>query len=396
MTAKNAPPLDGLLVLDFTRVIAGPYLTQMLGDMGAEIIKVEEPRGGDDFRHYNPPGHTGDAPFFLGLNRNKKSVLVDLTKEEGRAACRELAAKADILVENFRPDVMAKYGLAYDDLKDANPTLIYCSISGYGHTSPFRLVAGYDPIAQAETGMMYLTGPPEVEAQKGGASAADTFTSLHAGMALMGALQARNRTGEGQHVDVSLFDSMFAATGYAAMIPLMLNENMPRLGNGSAVLVPMGTYDCEDGQIMLVVGNDRQYERFCEAIGRPDLFADERFGSIAGRLNHREILEAEVIAELRKRPREEWVQVLRDAGVPAGAVRTPMEAVVSPEALGREMIQPVEYNGTTQDVVGSPFHLSKTPVRKPGRVPLHGEDTDSVLSELLGYSAEHIAKVRGG
>ena len=147
---------------------------------------------------------------------------------------------------------------------------------------------------------------------------------------------------------------------------------------------------------MLVVGNDRQYERFCEAIGRPDLFADERFGSIAGRLNHREILEAEVIAELRKRPREEWVQVLRDAGVPAGAVRTPMEAVVSPEALGREMIQPVEYNGTTQDVVGSPFHLSKTPVRKPGRVPLHGEDTDSVLSELLGYSAEHIAKVRGG
>jgi crotonobetainyl-CoA:carnitine CoA-transferase CaiB-like acyl-CoA transferase len=210
-----------------------------------------------------------------------------------------------------------------------------------------------------------------------------------------GKFPARHRTGEGQHVDVSLFDSMYAATGYAAMYPLMLGQDMPRAGNGSVVLVPMGSYDCADGQLFVVVGNDRQYERFCEALERPDLFTDAHYGSLADRLQHRDSLEAEVIAELRKRPREEWVQRLRGAGVPAGAVRTPMEAVVSPEALGRDMIQPVEHDGKMQDVVWSPFRLSETPVRKPGRVPLHGEDTETVLSELLGYSTEQIAKVRG-
>ncbi|MCA8928288.1 MAG: CoA transferase [Alphaproteobacteria bacterium] len=396
MSSPSAPPLDGLLVLDFTRVIAGPYLTQMLGDLGAEIVKIEDPRGGDDFRHYRPAGWQGDAPYFLGLNRNKKSVLVDLASEAGRRACRELAAKADILVENFRPDVMAKYGLAYDDLKELNPRLVYCSISGYGHSSPFRLVAGYDPIAQAETGLMYLTGPEEIEPQKAGGSVADTFTSLHAGMGLMAALEARHRTGRGQHVDVSLFDSMFAATGYAAMYPLMLGEDMPRLGNGSLVLTPLGTYDCADGQIMIVVGNDRQYARFCEALERPDMADDPRYASIASRLEHRAALEAEVVAALKTRPRAEWVDRLRAAGVPAGAVRTPKEAVASPEATGRDMLQPARYAETTQDVVWSPLRLSDTPPRKPGRVPLHGEHTDEVLAEMLGYSATQIAAVKGG
>ncbi len=388
-------PLDDLLVLDFTRVIAGPYLTQMLGDLGAEIIKIEDPRGGDDFRHYNPPGRTGDAPFFYGLNRNKKSVTIDLASEAGRDAIRALAAKADVLVENFRPGVMAKYRLDYDSLRAENPRLIYCSISGYGHSSPFRLVAGYDPIAQAETGLMHLTGPEEVEPQKAGGSVADTFTSLHAGMALMGALQARHRTGEGQHVDVSLFDSMLAAGGYAAMYPLMLDQDMERFGNGSAVLVPMGTYECQDGRIMIVVGNDRQYARFCEALDRPDLASDPRYGSIADRLANRVVLEAEVVNALRARPREDWVTALRAAGVPAGAVRTPKEAVASPEARGRDMIQSVTHDGKAQDVVASPFRLSETPVRKPGRVPLLGEDTDTVLAELLGYSPEQIGKVKG-
>lgn len=396
MTNPSAPPLDGLLVLDFTRVIAGPYLTQMLGDLGAEIVKIEDPRGGDDFRHYRPAGWQGDAPFFIGLNRNKKSLQVDLASEAGREACRQLAAKADILVENFRPDVMAKYGLAYDDLKALNPRLIYCSISGYGHSSPFRLVAGYDPIAQAETGLMYLTGPAEVEPQKAGGSVADTFASLHAGMGLMAALEARHRTGEGQHVDVSLFDTMLSATGYAAMYPLMVGEDMPRLGNGSVVLTPLGTYDCADGQIMLVVGNDRQYQRFCEALERPDLATDPRYATIADRLANRPTLEPEVIAVLKTRPREEWVERLRAAGVPAGAVRTPKEAVASPEARGRDMLQPAEYNGGRQDVIWSPLRLSATPARKPGRVPLHGQDTDAVLAELLGYSEAQIRAVKGG
>ncbi len=383
-------------MLDFTRVIAGPYLTQMLGDLGAEIIKIEDPRGGDDFRHYRPAGWQGDAPYFLGLNRNKKSVAIDLGSEQGRAACLALAEKADILVENFRPDVMAKYGLAYDDLKEQNPRLIYCSISGYGHSSPFRLVAGYDPVAQAETGLMYLTGPKEIEPQKAGASVADTFTSLHAGMALMGAIQARHRTGEGQHVDVSLFNSMLAAAGYAAMYPMMVGEDMPRYGNGSLVLTPLGTYDCADGQIMIVVGNDRQYKRFCEALERPDMATDPRYGSLGDRLANRETLEMEVEKELKKRPREEWVQRLRDAGVPGGAVRTPKEAVASPEAAGREMIQPADYRDGQQDVVASPFKLSATPVRKPGRVPTLGEHTEEVLGGMLGLSPEQMKAASGG
>jgi len=323
-------------------------------------------------------------------------VIVDLATPAGCAACRELAARADILVENFRPDVMAKYGLAYDDLKALNPRLIYCSISGYGHSSPFRLVAGYDPIAQAETGLMYLTGPPEVEPQKAGGSVADTFASLHAGMGLMAALEARHRTGEGQHVDGSLFDSMLSATGYAAMYPLMVGEDMPRLGNGSIALTPLGTYDCADGQIMLVVGNDRQYQRFCEALERPDLADDPRYATIADRLANRPTLEPEVVAVLKTRPREEWVQRLRAAGVPAGAVRTPKEAVASPEARGRDMLQPAEYFGGRQDVIWSPLRLSATPARKPGRVPLHGQDTDAVLAELLGYSEAQIRAVKGG
>ena len=207
---------------------------------------------------------------------------------------------------------------------------------------------------------------------------------------------ARQRTGEGQHVDVSLYDSMLASTGYAAMYPLLLNQDMDRAGNSSVVLVPMGSYDCADGQLFLVVGNNRQYERFCQALERPDLLSDERYGSLADRLKNREPLEAEIIAELKKRPREEWVQRLRDAGVPAGAVRTPMEAMTAPETLGREMVQSVEHDGGTKEVVWSPFRLSATPPRKPGRVPLHGEDTDDVLGAMLGYSTEQIAKVRGG
>jgi crotonobetainyl-CoA:carnitine CoA-transferase CaiB-like acyl-CoA transferase len=394
-SSPSAPPLDGLMVLDFTRVIAGPYLTQMLGDLGAEIIKIEDPRGGDDFRHYNPPGRTGDAPYFLGLNRNKKSVLIDLGAEAGRAAARELATKADILVENFRPDVMAKYGLGYDSLRELNPRLIYCSISGYGHTSPFKLVAGYDPIAQAETGLMHLTGSADMEPQKAGGSVADTFTSLHAGMALLAALEARHRTGEGQHVDVSLFDSQFAAIGYAAMYPLLLGENMPRLGNQSLVLTPLGTYDCGDGQIMIVVGNDRQFLRFCEALERPDWADDPRYRTIQDRLVNREALEADVTATFRTRPRAEWVERLRAAGVPGGSVRSPLEAVASPEAEGRGMIQKAEYKGEPVDVVFSPFHLSATPVRPPGRVPTFGEDTDTVLGELLGYDAAKIAATQG-
>ncbi len=388
------PPLDGFVVLDFTRVIAGPFLTQTLGDLGATVIKIEDPRAGDDLRSYRPPGWEGDAPGFIGLNRNKKSVALDLSTDAGREVCVALCRKADVLVENFRPDVMTRHGLGYEALAAVNPRLVYCSISGYGHSSPFKMVAGYDPIAQAETGMMYLTGPPEVEPQKAGASIGDTFTSLNAGMGVMAALMARERTGRGQHVDIALFDSMLAVQGYAAQWPLLTGENQPRTGNKSVVLVPLGLYECSDGPIMIVVGNDRQFERFCkDVLERPDLLDDSRYASIASRLEHREALESEVNQAFSRHTRDHWVEKMRKAGVPAGSVRDPREAVHSPEASGRNMLWRGEYDGREIEHVGSAINLSETPLAAPRPVPKLGEHTEEVMRDLLGYDDEKIAAV---
>ncbi|MCB1744288.1 MAG: CoA transferase [Gammaproteobacteria bacterium] len=394
-TADAHPPLHGLLVLDFTRVIAGPFLTQMLGDMGARVIKVEAPGGGDDFRHYKPDGWSGDAPGFMALNRNKESVVLDIRTAPGQAACRELAARADVLIENFRPDVMRRHGLDHARLAEINPRLVYCSISGYGHGGRYEQVAGYDPIAQAETGMMYLTGDAAMPPQKAGASVADSYTSLHAGMAVMAALMARHRTGLGQHVDVALFDSMFSVQGYMAQLAMMTGEDPPRAGNRSILLVPMGDYECADGTIMLVVGNDRQYRKFClDVIERPDLVDAERYGTLALRLRNRQQLEAEIASVLRGRPRAYWVERLRAAGVPGGSVRTPREAVVSEEVRDRGLIWDSRYGGEAIQVVGSPMRLSANPLRKPGPVPLLGEHTEAVLRELLDYDDEQIARLR--
>ncbi|MEQ9125609.1 MAG: CaiB/BaiF CoA-transferase family protein, partial [Alphaproteobacteria bacterium] len=270
-----------------------------------------------------------------------------------------------------------------------------CSISGYGHATPFRLVAGYDPIAQAETGMMYLTGAADIEPQKAGGSIGDTFTGLHAGMAALAALEARRRTGRGQHVEVSLFDSMLHALGYVAEHALLTGEDPPRMGNKSFALVPLGVFLCADGPIMIVVGNDRQFAKFCrEVLERPDLLDDPRYGSIASRLANREPLEAEIEAAFLRRPRAEWVDRMRKAGVPGGAVRSPLEAVRSPEATARGMISTVRHDGETVEVVGSPFRFSETPVARPGEVPARGAHTDAILADVLGYDAAEIGELR--
>ncbi len=391
----SAPPLSGLTVLDFTRVIAGPFLTQMLADLGADVIKVEAPGVGDDMRHYRPAGWREDSPGFIGLNRNKRSIEIDITSEAGQEVCRALAAKSDFLVENFRPDVMARCGLDYAAMAKVNPRLIYCSISGYGHATPYRLVAGYDPIAQAETGMMYLTGPPELEPQKAGGSIGDTLTGLHAGMAALAALEARHRSGRGQHVEVSLFDSMLHALGYVGAHSLLTGEDPPRMGNKSYALVPLGVYQCADGPIMIVVGNDRQFEKFCrDVLERPDLLDDPRFASIAKRLENRPPLEAEIEAVFAMNDRAHWVERMRAAGVPGGAVRSPMEAVHSPEARARGMIAPARYAGRDIEVVASPFRLSETPVAPPREIPDRGAHTGEVMAELLDYDPARIAALR--
>lgn len=397
MTANDRPaaPLAGLTVLDFSRVIAGPFLTQMLADLGADVIKVEAPGVGDDMRGYRPLGWTKDSPGFVGLNRNKRSIEIDITAPAGRDLCRRLAEKADFLVQNFRPGVMERYGLGYAEMAALNPRLIYVAISGYGQDGPYREVAGYDPIAQAETGLMYLTGPADLVPQKAGGSVGDSFTGLHAGMAALAALEARHRTGRGQMVEASLFDSMMSTLGYVGQHALLTGEDPPRMGNKSYALVPLGVFECADGPIMIVVGTQRQFANFCEKVlERPDILQDPRFATLADRQKNREPLEAEIEACFQADVRDHWVARMRAAGVPGGSVRSPLEAVRSEEAAAREMIKPARFDGADIEVVASPMRLSETPTVPPSAIPARGEHTETVLADVLGLDAAAIDRLR--
>ncbi len=389
-------PLDGIRVLDFTRVLAGPYITMVLADLGAEVIKIENPNGGDDTRQYRPPEQGDESFYFLSVNRHKKSVGVNITTEEGRALLKDLAAQSDILVQNFRPDVMDRYGLNYDAMKEINPRLIYASISGYGNDSPYRLVAGYDQIAQGEGGIMWMTGHPDTPPVRAAASIADTFTGLHTGMAILAALQARERTGEGQFIDLALLDSVIAVTSFQAQAALLTGENMGRPGNGSQLVVPTGMFECADGEINMLIGNDRQFQRLCEAvIGQADLAADPRFATIAGRRDNQQALLDILEPIFRTRPRDEWIASCRKHGVPAGSVRSPVEAVAAPEPNARGLIQEVDHpTAGTFKTVGSPIKMSATPVRPAGPAPLLCQHTDEVLRGVLGLDDERIADLR--
>ncbi len=392
------PPLAGLRVLDFTRVLAGPYLTMVLADLGAEVIKIEHPDGGDDTRSYQPPGQGGESAYFLAVNRNKKSLALNMASEEGRAICRDLAAHSDILVQNFRADVMERHGLHYAALAAVNPRLIYCSISGYGHDSPYRMNVGYDQIAQGEGGLMYLTGGPESEPVRTGASLADTLTGLHAGMAILAAVHARATTGRGQHIDMALLDTVLAVTSFQAQGALLTGQNPPRTGNGSFLVVPTGVYRCADGLLNLIVGNDRQFRRLCvEVLERPELAEDPRFRTNADRRRHVAELNAALEESFGREPRDVWIERCRRAGVPAGSVRTLTEALAAPEPRARGMIRPVDHpTAGRYETVASPLRLSDTPVRDPGPAPALGQHTDEVLRDVLGYDTDRIAALRAG
>lgn len=392
----SAPPLAGIRVLDFTRVLAGPYLTMVLADLGAEVIKVENPSGGDDTRSYRPPEIGGESAYFLAVNRHKKSIALDMTQEEGRAICRALAEKSDILVQNFRADVMERWGLDWATLHALNPRLIYVSISGYGQTGPYRLVAGYDQIAQGEGGLQYLTGSPGTDPVRAGASLADTLTGLHAGMGLLAALHARAATGRGQHVDLALLDTVLAVTSYQAQGALVTGEDPPRVGNESHIVVPTGLFPCADGPINLLVGNDRQFVRFCrDVLERPEAADDPRFRTNADRRAHADELKALIAPLLAARPRAWWIERCRANGVPAGSVRTVSEAVAAPEPRERGMIQAVAHpTAGHYETVGSPIRLSETRVHPAGPAPTLGQHGDDVLCEVLGWDAARIAALR--
>ncbi|WP_374661803.1 CaiB/BaiF CoA transferase family protein [Inhella sp.] len=381
--------LQGIRVLDLSRVLAGPWATQMLGDLGAEIIKVEKPGSGDDTRHWGPPFDptSGDAAYFQCANRNKRSLALDFAQPEGAALLRELAGQCDVVVENFKPGSLARHGLSPEQLLAAHPRLVVCSISGFGHSGPLRERAGYDFVVQALGGLMSITGAPDGEPQKVGVAVTDLFTGLHAAVAILAALRHVDATGEGQHIDLALFDCQLAMLANQASQYLSGGPEPRRMGNAHPAIAPYETLACQDGELVLAVGNDSQFARLAALLGAPELAGDARFARNADRLAHRAQLREALEQRLRTQPRTHW-QVLCDAaGVPATAVQSVAEALQHPQALARGMLEALHPGQDAQAAgtrlaVASPLKLSRTPVRTRSAPPLLGAQGPQLLAEF--------------
>jgi crotonobetainyl-CoA:carnitine CoA-transferase CaiB-like acyl-CoA transferase len=385
-------PLAGVTVLDLTRVLSGPYCTMLAADMGARVIKIEHPRRGDDTRAWGPPFLEGESAYYLSVNRNKESIALDYTTLEGRTVLDALIARADVVVENFRPGTLDERGLGYKALAVKHPGLIYVSISGFGHTGPRREEAGYDAVIQAESGLMSVTGAPDGPAVRLGVAIADIAAGMFAFQGMLLALIAKGRTGVGQHVDISLLDASAALLTYQAGRYFATGESPDRLGNKHAAIAPYNTFTTADGVLVLTVGNDDQFRRFCRVAGMPGVASDPRFVTNADRVQHIEALETVVNNALTTDTAAGWTVRLREAGVPCGAVRSIGEALDNPQILARAMVESVVHPtiGPLR-VLGVPVKLSETPgaVRTPP--PRLGEHTAAVLESDLGYARERIA-----
>jgi crotonobetainyl-CoA:carnitine CoA-transferase CaiB-like acyl-CoA transferase len=391
---SNAAPLAGRRVLDLSRVLAGPWCTMVLADLGAEVIKVEHPRGGDDTRRWGPPFAGGESAYYLCANRNKRSIAIDLATAEGQAIIRELAAKADVLVENYKLGGLDKYGLGYDALAALNPRLIYCSISGYGRVSPVAARAGYDYVIQAEAGLMAVTGEADGEPVKVGVAVADLFTGMAAAQAILAALIAVDRDGMGQHIDMALYDCQLAMMANVASAALMTGEEPARYGNGHPTIVPYETFATSEGTVVIAVGNDGQFAALCRLIERADLSGDPRFATNKARVVNREALLIELRTIFTSQPTHYWLDGLRAVGVPTGEVRGVGAALAAPETIARGMVCQVPHPTAGKvGMVASPLKLGRTPVVEPVAPPLLGADGDAVLGEL-GYGPTEIAQLR--
>lgn len=384
-------PLAGITILDLTRVLSGPYCTMLAADMGARVIKIEHPTRGDDTRAWGPPFLEGESAYYLSINRNKESVALDFATADGRAILDRLIASADVVVENFRPGTLDEKGLGYADLSAKHPGLIYVSISGFGHTGPRREEAGYDAMIQAEGGLMSITGTPDAQPVRLGVAIADIAAGMFAFQGLLLALITRGRTGKGQHVDVALADAVSALLTYQAGRYFATDESPTRLGNRHATIVPYNTFDTADGVLVLAVGNDDQFQRFCRVAGLTDTAADPRFLTNAGRVQHHDALHPIVATALLTRTAADWAAQLREAGVPCGEVRSIGQALTDPQALDRAMVESVDHPtiGPLR-VLGIPVKLSDTPGRIHSAPPRLGEHTGVVLREL-GLTDEAIA-----
>ena len=390
---KGAPTaLDGLLVIDFTRVVAGPACTQTLADFGAEVIKIENPDGGDDTRHYEHADLAGESAAFVSLNRNKRGIALDLTKPEARELARELIARADVVVENFSSGVMKKYGLDYASVAPGNPRLVYCSISAYGRKGPFASRPGFDPITQAESGFMSLNGFPDGPPVRTGPPAVDMLTGMSACNAILLALLARDRLGRGQHVEVALFDIALAMTQFYGMAYLMTGVNPSRQGNSPNGSPSVGLYNASDAPFYIACANDRLYRRLViEVLGRPDLASGE-FGDRRSRTANREKLRAILAGIFVQDACENWMTRMKAANIPVGYLRTVEEAFNSPEVRERHRLSQIPHPvaGVVPNIE-SPLNLGLTPAVDPVAAPLLGQHTSEVLREKLGYDDARIA-----
>jgi len=384
-------PLDGITVLDLTRVLSGPYCTMLLADMGARVIKIEQPGKGDDTRAWGPPFLEGESAYFLSINRNKESVTVDFKHADGRRLLEQLIARSDVVVENFRPGTLAKLGLDYQTLAPRHPRLIYCSISGFGQTGPRAKEAGYDAVMQGEGGLMSITGDPRGPAFRLGVAIADVTSGMFAAYGVAMALFARERTGRGQEVDLAMLDSVAALLTYQAGNYFASGKVPSRLGNRHPSIVPYETFSASDGDFVLAVGNDDQWRRFCAVAGLPD---DPRFATNRQRVTSYDDVRPFIAERLRTQPRQHWIDRLTAAGVPCGSVRNLQELFADPQMQAREMVAHLEHAtiGPLR-VLGVPVKLSDTPgaVRTPP--PRLGEHTDAVLHDF-GFSAAAIADLR--
>ena len=390
---KGAPvALDGLLVVDFTRVVAGPACTQTLADFGAEVIKIENPDGGDDTRSYEHADLAGESAAYVSLNRNKRDIVLDLTKPEAREVARELIARADVVVENFSSGVMKKYGLDYASVEPSNPRLVYCSISAYGRQGPFASRPGFDPITQAESGFMSLNGFPDGPPVRTGPPAVDMMTGMSACSAILMALLARDRIGRGQHVEVALFDIALAMTQFYGMAYLMTGVNPSRQGNSPNGSPSVGVYHGSDAPFYIACANDRLYRRLViEVLGRPDLASGE-YGDRRSRTAHRDKLRAILTGIFVQDLRENWVTKMKAANIPVGYLRTVEEAFNSPEARERHRLNQIPHpSAGSVPNIESPLHLGLTPAVDPVAAPLLGQHTREVLRKTLGYDDARIA-----
>ena len=388
--------LDGIRVLDFTRVLAGPYCTVVLGDLGAEIIKIENPQGGDDTRGFNISPTLDFSTYFLAVNRNKKSVAIDIRTQEGGDAIRAMAANADVVVENYRSGVMDRYGIGYEDLRTINSQLIFASISAYGRDGPLKDRPGYDPIVQAESGFMSLTGDPDGEPMRTGVSIADMFTGMFAGQAILAAIIAREKIGKGQRIDVPLFDTAVNMLHHASNAFLIDEVVMGRYGNSNALAQPVGLFTASDGPIMVTMTNNRLYKTFCEdCLERPELVEDPRFSENAKRVENRGELAEVLNAVFMKETRAHWIDKMASFGIPAGEVRNVGEALSSDDVAARGLVVDQAHPRFGRVTgIRSPMTLTETPVRDPVGAPDLGVDTDEVLRGVAGYTDEQIAAVK--